>query len=132
MPGEDFSALVPPYWREFCSHMNDPDWSQKQLEKAVAESRARDKAETWPVPVHKPEPSLTREAHDAKINGTVVLSVGIDEYGHVSDVMVITPLGMGLDESTVETIRIWRFKPAQLNGHTKPVKIVVEIAFRLL
>lgn len=127
---EDFSELVPSYWRGFLSHTDDPDWSQKQLERVAAESRARDKAETRPLPIYRPEPAFTKEAREAKTKGTVVLSVGIDQYGFVSDTMLIIPVGMGLDESAVETLRAWRFKPAQLNGHTKPVKIVLELTFR--
>jgi hypothetical protein len=93
--GEDFSELVPPYWKEFCSHTHDPDWSQKQLEKHLVKGEMRDKAETFPVPIFEPEPPMTSEARAGNINGTVALLVGIDEYGRVSDIMLVTPLGMG-------------------------------------
>jgi TonB family protein len=129
--GEDFSELVPPYWKEFCSHMNDPDWSEKEVEKARAEERTRKEEGIAPVPVRVSNPEYSKMAREAKITGSLVLSVGIDEYGHVSDIVLIRPLGMGLDENAVEKVRTWTFKPAQVNGHVRAVKVVAEISFRL-
>ena len=130
-PGEDFSQLLPPYWRGFYSHMNDLDWSEKEAKKVGREHKTAANGWTPPLPIDKPEPGYSSEAREAKVNGTVVLAAVIDQDGHVADVALIRPLGMGLDENAVETIRTWTFKPAQQNGSPRAVRVVIEITFRL-
>jgi TonB family protein len=133
-PGEDFSQLVPPYWQGFYSHMNNPDWSQKEANRgAKVPWDQKEAANGWtpPVPIHRPEPGYSAEARAARISGTVVLVAVIDQDGHVTNVVLIRPLGMGLDEQAVETTRTWTFKPAQHNGNAKAAKIIIETTFRL-
>jgi TonB family protein len=129
-PGEDFSQLVPPYWTGFYSHMNDPDWSRREARKAAWDPKTAANGWTPPVPIDKPEPNYSAEAREAKINGTVVLAAAIDQDGHVTDVMLIRPLGMGLDENAVETVTTWTFKPAQHNGSPIPARVIIEVTFR--
>jgi TonB family protein len=85
-----------------------------------------------PIPIYKPEPAYSEEARKAKYQGTVVLWIVVDTQGNVnSDVRVVKPLGLGLDEKAVETVRIWKFKPAMRNGVPVPVRVIVEVTFRL-
>lgn len=85
-----------------------------------------------PIPVYKPEPNYTPEASKAKLRGTVVLRIMIDESGNVTDVREVSaPLGKRLDESAVKTVRTWRFKPATRNGKPVPVHTKVEISFSI-
>ncbi len=86
---------------------------------------------TAPVPVYKPEPPYSEEARRAKYQGTVVLRIVVDASGQVTDVYVIRPLGMGLDEKAIEAVRTWKFKPALRKGVPVPVRVVVEVSFRL-
>jgi TonB family protein len=86
---------------------------------------------TAPIPIYKPEPPYTDEARAAKLQGTNVSSVVIDESGNVADVEVVRPLDRGLDESATQTLRTWKFKPATKDGKPVPVKVVVEVSFRL-
>ena len=51
--------------------------------------------------------------------------------GNVTDARVAKPLGLGLDEKAQETVRTWRFKPAMRNGTPVPVRVIVEVSFRL-
>jgi TonB family protein len=44
---------------------------------------------------------------------------------------VVKPLDKGLDKSAVETVRTWKFKPGTRNGVPIPIKVMVEITFRL-
>jgi TonB family protein len=85
-----------------------------------------------PVPIYKPEPSYSEEARKAKYQGTVVLWVVVDEQGNVRDnIRVVRPLGLGLDEKAVETVKTWKFKPAMRNGVPVAVYVDVEVTFRL-
>ena len=84
-----------------------------------------------PIPLYKPEPAYSEEARKSKYQGSVHLWIVVDAQGNVSDVRVAKPLGMGLDEKAVETVRTWKFKPAARNGVRVPVRVMVEVLFRL-
>ncbi len=84
-----------------------------------------------PVAIYKPEPAYSEEARKAKYQGTVVLWIIVDAVGNVTDCRVVKPLGMGLDEKAVETVKTWKFKPATRNGTPVPVHVSVEVSFRL-
>ena len=84
-----------------------------------------------PIPIYKPDPAYSEEARKAKYQGTVVLWIIVDASGTVTDCRVVKPLGLGLDEKAVETVRTWKFKPALRNGTPVPVKVMVEVSFRL-
>jgi len=86
---------------------------------------------TAPVAIYQPEPPYSEEARKAKFSGTVLLSVVVDAQGNTRDIQVVKPLGMGLDEKAVETIRTWRFRPGRRNSVPVPVRLLVEITFRL-
>jgi TonB family protein len=67
-----------------------------------------------------------------KYQGEDIISVIIDAQGLPEDVHVVRPLGMGLDEKAVDTLKRARFIPALRNGR-EPVPVSVELAvsFRL-
>jgi TonB family protein len=67
-----------------------------------------------------PEPQFTDEARAKKIEGIVLLVVTITERGTAEQIAVVRPLGGGLTDSAVQTIRGWRFKPA-LGPDGKPL-----------
>jgi periplasmic protein TonB len=84
-----------------------------------------------PIPIYKPEPPYSEEARKAKYQGVVVLSIIVDTQGNVQDVHVVKPLGLGLDEKAEDTVKTWKFKAAQRNGTPVPVRVMVEVTFRL-
>ena len=84
-----------------------------------------------PIPIYKPEPPYSEEARKAKYQGTVVLWIVVDAQGGVTDARVVKPLGLGLDEKATETVRTWKFKPALRGGTPVPVRVMVEVSFRL-
>jgi periplasmic protein TonB len=85
-----------------------------------------------PVPIFKVEPEYSEEARKAKFQGTVVLSIIIDEHGMPTNFHVVRPLGLGLDEKAVEAVQKWRFLPGKKDGHPVAVIASVEVNFRLL
>ena len=84
-----------------------------------------------PIPIYKPEPRYSDRARNARLQGTLKLWVVIDSGGNVSDTTAIEVLGLGLDANAIETVRTWKFRPARRNGIPVPVKVSVEIVFRL-
>jgi TonB family protein len=87
---------------------------------------------TQPKVIYMIEPEFTEEARKARLQGTVVLSVEIDERGQVHNIRVLSPLGLGLEEKAIEAVRKWRFHPATRNGKPVRVPALVEVNFHLL
>ena len=60
------------------------------------------------------------------------LEILVAADGGVSDVRVVRPLGMGLDEKAVEAVKRWRFRPGMEDS--RPVRVLagIEVNFRLL
>jgi len=85
-----------------------------------------------PVPIYRPDPDYSEEARKAKYQGTVVLSIVVDEKGNPRDVRVTKPLGLGLDQKAIEAVMKWRFRPGMKDGHPVPVIAQIEVNFRLL
>lgn len=85
-----------------------------------------------PIPIYRVEPEYSEEARKAKFQGTVVLSIVIDERGIPTNFKVVRPLGLGLDEKAIEAVQKWRFKPGYRDGKAVAVLATVEVNFRLL
>lgn len=84
-----------------------------------------------PIPTHRPEPPYVEKARLVGFQGTTVLLVLVDSRGIVAQTRVVKALGLGLDQSALRTVRAWKFKPAMRNGVPVPVRVMVEITFRL-
>lgn len=78
-----------------------------------------------------PDPKYSAEARSAKVEGTVVLLIVVNEAGKAVDPFILHPVGMGLDDQAVETVRKWQFNPAIFQSKPVPVLINVEVNFRL-
>jgi TonB family protein len=87
---------------------------------------------TAPIPIYKPDPTYSEEAQKAKCQGMVTVLIVVDSQGNVSNAIVVKPLGLGLDEKAIETIKTWKFKPGLRNGTPVPVRIMVNVMFRLV
>jgi TonB family protein len=80
----------------------------------------------------KAEPKYAEEARKHKLQGTIQLSVVIDATGTPTQIAVLRPLGMGLDEKAVEAVSQWKFSPGTKNGTAVPVVSQIEMTFHLL
>ena len=85
-----------------------------------------------PALLYKVDPEYSEEARKAKWQGTVLLSLIVDESGRAVSIKVTKPLGLGLDQKAVEAVQKWRFKPGMKDGKAVPVIASVEVSFRLL
>jgi TonB family protein len=85
-----------------------------------------------PEVAFKVDPEYSEEARKAKYQGTVVIRLTVNSDGTSSDIEVITPLGMGLDEKAVEAVRRWRFRPARRGMAPVATSAQIEVTFRLL
>jgi periplasmic protein TonB len=85
-----------------------------------------------PTIIHKVEPEYSEEARKAKWQGTVQLSIVIDENGHPRDPKVTKALGLGLDQKAIEAVEKWLFKPGMKDGKPVAVYATIEVTFHLL
>jgi TonB family protein len=84
-----------------------------------------------PKLISKVAPEYSKEAHKAKWQGTVVLSLVVDEKGHPQQINVAKSLGMGLDQKAIEAVEKWRFDPGRKDGMAVAVYATIEVNFRL-
>jgi len=86
--------------------------------------------------VTKPEklsalpPVYTDEAHQARIQGVVILEAIIDREGCINAVHVLKGLPFGLDRSALHAVQTWVFEPAELHGIPVPVYYTLTVNFR--
>jgi protein TonB len=80
----------------------------------------------------KVDPDYSEDARKAKYQGTVLLSVVVDEHGIVRDIRVLRPLGLGLDQKAIEAVAQWKFRPGMKDGKPVAVQATIEVNFRLL
>jgi TonB family protein len=91
---------------------------------------ARTEGLTQPVPERRPEPAYSEKARAADLQGGLVLWLVVGARGDVEQAAIDKPLGLGLDESALRTVRTWTFKPATLNGAPTSARVRVEVWFR--
>ena len=61
-------------------------------------------------------------------SGTVVLEVSLDETGNITDVRVVREIP-SLNEPAEQSVRQWKFHPAELDGKPVPSKVPVAFSF---
>jgi TonB family protein len=83
------------------------------------------------VVVEKVDPPYPEPAIRAQIEGSVVLDIGIDETGRVTDVQVARGLPFGLSEAAAQAVRQWRYRPARSAEGPIPSRKTVRILFTL-
>lgn len=84
-----------------------------------------------PRATYTPEPEFSEEARRSGFQGIVVLGVLIDKKGQVSRIRIERPLGKGLDQQAVESVKTWRFNPATKDGEPVAIEMKVEVSFQL-
>jgi TonB family protein len=81
---------------------------------------------------YMPNPPYTKEAKAAKFQGAVRVDVIIRPEGNLTDLRIMNPAGMGLDESVLQTLKTWKCKAAiGPEGKPLPTRVTIEINFRL-
>ena len=120
---ENLPPGVPEYWRGVAKRPQLPTFNYGVVYRVG-------KDVTAPQPISTPDPQYSEPARRAKFQGDSVLFVIVDRSGRTADVRIAQPLGFGLDEQAVETVRHWTFKPALRNGEPVAVMFDVEVHFR--
>jgi TonB family protein len=142
----DLTPSLPPYWQKYAqktflnaaapaspeSPASTPQ-TTADAQTIPAQQSPEDspsifgKGVTVPVVLSQPEPVFTHLASQMKYGGNVTLHFIVKKDGAVSDVSILSPLGLGLDEQAIGALYQSRFKPA-MEGNM-PVACYLNVDF---
>jgi TonB family protein len=86
---------------------------------------------TSPVAVSRTEPVYPPEARRTGFQGVILVWVTVDSHGNPGQARVLNPSGMGLEQSALDCVRQWKFRPAEDNGRPVPGNALAEVTFHL-
>jgi protein TonB len=84
-----------------------------------------------PVAISQPAPDYSDEGRDKKVEGDVYLDFVVGVDGKTHDARVTKSLGYGLDEKSIEAVKLWTFKPGTVDGKPVAVKLKGSVSFHL-
>ena len=82
------------------------------------------------MPYRRISPKYTPEAFLFDVRATVDIEVEIDAHGKVQHTEIIRWAGYGLDESVDRTVREMNWRPADRNGRTLPMRVLLRYNFK--
>ena len=83
-----------------------------------------------PKATSAPDPKFPDLPAGVEDHGTVVMLIGVSAKGRVEAVRVVHSDEQAFDNSAVATVKKWKFKPAEKDGHPVPVQVTVEMKFQ--
>jgi hypothetical protein len=86
---------------------------------------------TPPQPVADPTPELSREALLVGQSGRESFIIYVDDRGRAAVLGFTHLLQYGLEETTIDAVRDWRFQPAMKDGKPVAVRIPMSIDYKL-
>jgi protein TonB len=86
---------------------------------------------TRPVMLSGRQPRYTELARRAGIQGVVILEAVIDKQGRVTNVRLLKPMSMGLDEEAIAAVKSWVFEPAKMGGRPVAVYYTLTVNFQI-
>ncbi len=102
---------------------------------ASGESRrvydAKDAGLTPPRLLESHQASYTRDTMSRKVQGRVKLECVVETDGSIREVRVVESLDPELDEQAVQAVRRWKFAPGTKDGRAVPVRVEMEMSFKL-
>lgn len=128
-------TAAPDYWQPWLRHDLHPDDPADRLRTFLQEEgrteSCRAPGVTPPRLLESPFPDYSDAARRARYQGTVVVHVTVAATGQTQGVFLFRPLGMGLDEQAIESVRRYQFNPATRDGAPVACDTNVVVSFRL-
>lgn len=84
-----------------------------------------------PRVVKEVKPQYTPRAMEEGVEGAIWLRAVVRTDGSTSNHVIAKGLHPELDEKAIEALRQWQFEPGQKDGKAVPVRITVELTFKL-
>ncbi len=89
-----------------------------------------DKSFRGPIPYLRIKPEYTRLAYLYDVKATVDISVDLDSDGKVIRTEILRWAGFGLDEAVENAVRKMNWRPAERNGKTLPMRVLLRYNFK--
>lgn len=81
--------------------------------------------------IHKVQPTYPQMAKIARVQGSVVLAAIIGKDGTIQNLHVVSTASPLLNQSAIDAVKQWRYKPYILNGEPVEVDTTVTVTFTL-
>jgi len=88
-------------------------------------------ATTPPVPVRTVAPQYPYDMKKDGIAGVVWVSFEVDAKGGVVDPKIVKSTRREFEQSALDAVRKWAFKPGTENGTPKAMKVQIPLQFRV-
>lgn len=134
----ELPSLLPDYWRDYLARFsgNKSGGCESGAQTAGTPAVSSEPAALPPDEISegqlikKVEPHYLPAARKAGIEGEVQLGGLIGKTGSVTNICIVKALGAGLDDSGIDAVRQWRYKPYLQNGNPIEVETTISITFR--
>lgn len=130
-------GAAPQYWRPWISHELHPERPYPEIPVGVetgpgvsANRKPKPGSIVYPRLVHTEDAPTTEAARARGLKGASTIGCIVDEAGIPYDLVVVEPLGMGLDEMAALAVSRYRFTPATKDGQKVRVWVNVQYNFR--
>ena len=125
-PGLQHAA--PPMW----AHYFDPNlaWAADGLTGQTVYVLPGPQDVTAPLLAHRVDAQIPGSAAHDKVTGQVQLRAVVDAEGVPQRIVVVRPLGYGLDAAAAEAVAKWRFEPAMRGGKAVAATITFNMDFQ--
>lgn len=84
-----------------------------------------------PILRYSPDPPYSEVAKEAHVQGVCVVGMVVDAQGRPKGAWIVRPVGDGLDEQAIAAVSQYRFSPARDHGRPVPVRINIQVNFRI-
>lgn len=101
-----------------------------KLEELPTENSPEAKGFRPPLPYKQITPTYTRLAYLYSVEATVDIEIDVDENGKIQRTEIIRWAGFGLDESVDKTVRQMNWKPADRDGKTLAMRVLLRYNFK--
>jgi TonB family protein len=124
---EDLAPNLPPCWQIYAARAILHDPSPRAFTYGDP-PREVTRDVTEPI-IRSANAEFTEYARSLAYKGTVQVQFTVGKDGRPSSYIIVKPLGLGLDEAAIESIRQYVFGPATLHGKTIAVTLTIEVTF---
>lgn len=126
----ELTPLLPEYWQTYAHKAFFPTVAASTVQSPAISPNPVKKIGggiTPPVLLHSKEPRGNEDALKQGYGGTVLIGMVIDKNGLPTQLELLQPIGMGLDEDVLSAVQNYRFKPSTENGLPVSFRLDIKI-----
>jgi len=133
----DLASMIPSmpdYWQSYATeHFVAAGVTSRQDEKPASTDKPMHIAGSIRPPqiLQMSDPTYPDNAAAREFRGNVQVYLFVEENGTPSHFRVLKPVGLGLDDAAVETVRQYKFRPAMQNGKPVKVDLYIDVNFQI-